>query len=790
MAYKVDKTAEECLQTVVEHFWKEDSDTRQRQVRQWKRLKLFWEGIQQIWYSETAHDWRVFDQQELYADTDQGNYDKPINIFRAYLESIIAALSVLVPPIKCFPDDADNPLDIQTAKAADKIAKLIFRHNEAQLIWLQALFIYCTEGMVALHTYTKEDESYGTYKEKQFEDYEETHEVTICTNCGFNLADKILTDQAEDEFNPEMSEMQVEFQMEPETELCPACMQLMAPETKIDNLIVTRVVGETEHPKSRQCMEVYGGLFVKIPNYARKQADIPYLIHVYETHYAVAREHYAADRPDLREKIQGNASSSGGFEPNEQFTRTNVQYRGAVPSEMVTIRNCWLRPSAFQILDEEKCNYLRKKFPNGARVVMINDVVAEYNNETLDDAWTLTYNPLSDYLLFNPLGMLLVSVQEITNDLVSLTVQTIEHGIPQTFADPSVLNFDGYAQLETTPGGIFPATPKPGAQGGIRDAFYEIKTATLSQEVLPFGQEIQSMGQLVTGALPSLFGGDIQGSKTASQYSMSRAQALQRLQNTWKMFTSWWKTGFGKVIPAYIKEMRDDERYVEMLKDGNFINCVIRKAELAGKLGSIEIESNENLPITWMQKKDVIMQLMQANNPQILQMLASPENLPLIYEAIGIDDFYIPGEDSRNKQYDEIKELLNSQPLQVPAPPPVEGEAEQAALLGEKAPEIPETIEEPSVEVGEFDNHAVEYEICVKWINSPQGQLAKVENPQGYLNVCLHARMHKVALDMEMMQQMQAQTGANPNASGKVASPKETDKEAPIMGEGDVAVNQ
>ena len=110
-------------------------------------------------------------------------------------------------------------------------------------------------------------------------------------------------------------------------------------------------------------------------------------------------------------------------------------------------------------------------------------------------------------------------------------------------------------------------------------------------------------------------------------------------------------------------------------------------------------------------------------------------------------------------------------------------------MLGEQAPQTPEFIEEPSVEVGEFDNHAVEYEICVKWINSPQGQLAKVENSQGFLNVCLHARMHKVALDMEMMQQMQAQAGPNPNASGKVASPKETDKEAPIMGEGDVATN-
>ena len=61
-----EKTAEETrienlLKDTVEYFWKEDSATRERQLRQYKRLKLLWEGFTQIWYDEVAHDWRIWD---------------------------------------------------------------------------------------------------------------------------------------------------------------------------------------------------------------------------------------------------------------------------------------------------------------------------------------------------------------------------------------------------------------------------------------------------------------------------------------------------------------------------------------------------------------------------------------------------------------------------------------------------------------------------------------------------------------------------------------------------------
>jgi hypothetical protein len=778
MAYKdYDDETQRLLKEVVCHFDAEDRQIRERQIRTWRRLKLFWEGFQKAWYSEVAHDWRIWDEVQT-DDTQQSYYDKPINVFRAYLESIIAALSVVVPPIKCYPDDADNTLDLATAKAGDKIAQLIYRHNNVTLMWVHALFIYCTEGMVAGYNYPESSEHFGMYSEEEKEETEEQHEIVSCPSCGYEMENREVNhelgelhedkqeQQLEDEFTSILQETPENY----EVEMCPACNSIVKPEVKTESFIVTRIVGVTHKPKTRIMLDCFGGLYIKVPIYARKQSDCPYLIFSYETHYANAIEKYEHlhGKFSSKEGAEKIASSTGPKDPYEQWGRLSPQYQGAYPTNNVTIRSAWLRPAAFNVLqDEDNVKKLKKQFPNGAKVTLVNDEFGDAYNERLDDSWTLTYNPLSDYLHHDPLGLLLVSIQEITNDLISLTLQTIEHGIGQTFADPGVLNFDAYRQMESVPGGIYEAIPKSGKT--LSEGFHEVKTAALSPEVQPFATQIQGLAQLVSGALPSLFGGQMQGSETASQYSMSRAQALQRLQNTWKIFTIWWKEIFGKVIPAYIQEVKEDERNVERDADGNFINTFIRKAELEGKIGQVELEANENLPLTWSQQKDIIMQLLTAANPEILAVIGSPENLPQIRQAIGLIDFFVPGEDDRNHQYDEIKLLVDSEPMPNPMDP--------------MNPELPSVDIDPMME-----NHAIEFEICRKWAISPAGQQTKQDNSAGYKNVLLHAKLHFEQIQMKMMQgpPAEGENGAAPPEKPNIAELQE----APIMGEVNVNASQ
>jgi hypothetical protein len=738
----------EQLKAVVDHFDKEDAAARERQIKVWRRLKFLWDNLEHTYYDNVAHDWRIPDSGQI---NDQEYYDKPVNVFRAYLESIIAALSITVPPVTCYPDDADNPLDITTAKAGDKIASLLFKHNKAPLLWLHALFVYCTEGMTASYSYVKADKKFGTYENPIYEDTTEQENHFTCDACGADVTESVT-----DPFVPI---------------LCPSCGATSNVTSEVKE-VTKQVLKEIQHlPKKRVCMDVFGGLYVKVPIYARKQDDCLYLIWSYETHFA----NVLAEYPDLRDKIKGG----GSYDKYEQYGRLSTQYRGEYPSNNVTVRNCWLRPAAFNVLEDEKSKKLAKEFPDGVKVVLVNDFVADAVAENLDDCWTLTYNPLSDYIYFDPLGLLLTSIQEITNDIISLTIQTMEHGIPQTFASPKVLDFKSYREQEVIPGGVYPANALAGKP--LSDGFYEVKTATLSGEVLPFANKVQELGQIVSGALPSLFGGQVSGSRTASEYSMSRAQALQRLQNTWKTLIEWWAETFFKAIPMFIENAKGDERDVQRDQIGNFINVFIRKSELEGKIGKVLVEANENLPLTWSQQKDVAMQLFELNNEKILEVIASPENLPVIRRMFGLTELHVPGEDDRTKQYEEIVQLVSSDPLTIPAQTD-----EMGNPIVDPMTQMPMQDEEiPSVEVdADVDNHAIHADICRRWLIGDAGRMCKTDNPTGYKNVLLHMKMHKDIMMQEMMAQQAQMSAAMP------AEPNNNDGAAPKGDQNESAVNE
>lgn len=739
MANELSQELKDCLKTITIYFEKEDIFVRERQLRNWKRLKFLWEGFQHIWWSETAHDWRVWDLQTEADSTDQSYYDKPINVFRAYLESIIAALSATVPPITCAPDDAENPLDISTAKAGNKITELVYKHNDAPLLWVHALFIYCTEGMITARNYSDYNEKYGTYEEDKYDKVEEEEEVKICPMCNERLSDEPLAALELDEFAPDDNDVPIKDALARGMMYCDVCSQVVNPELDKRKFIVSRLVGKINKPKARQCIKVYGGLNVKIATYASEVCQTPYLRFAEEIHWTKACEKYPQLWDDKTKSWRvGPGENSGGYDDYEKWARLSPQYGGDFPTDVVTERMYWLQPMAFNYIDdEEKRNALRRRFPDGCCVIYVNDEYVESYNAALEDEWTIGKNPLSDFLQYNPAGSLLTSVQEITNTLVSLTLQTIEHGIPQTFADPSIVDFEAYRNSEALVGGIYPTKQISGKK--IGDGFHEVKTAMLSGEVMPFGEKIQQMGQMVSGALPSLFGGDQNtGSKTAAEYSMSRQQALQRLQNTWKMLNFWWKDIFAKVIPAYIKCVKEDEKHVTKDQMGNYINVFVRKAEIQGKIGDIECEASDQLPLTWAQKKDVIEKIMQSNNEEMMAALSLPENAPLVASAIGLTDFILPDNDDRLKQLEEIHLLLQSEP--VPS----------VGMLGQ--PEL-----QPSVPVDPLlDNHAVEAEITRRWLIGEVGRQIKVDNSVGYQNVLLHLKMHmQVMAQAQMAQQQQ-----------------------------------
>jgi hypothetical protein len=122
--------------------------------------------------------------------------------------------------------------------------------------------------------------------------------------------------------------------------------------------------------------------------------------------------------------------------------------------------------------------------------------------------------------------------------------------------------------------------------------------------------------------------------------------------------------------------------------------------------------------------------------------------MALVKRLIGLEEFVIPNEESRTKQYREIAQLVGEAPV-VNRDPATGAESVVPSILPD-----------------EFaDNHAVELEICMRWFASDAGQVAKIEAPAGYANVRAHAMMHKAyVLKQQPANAPQPQAAARPGA--------------------------
>jgi hypothetical protein len=700
----------------------EERGTRDVMIAFWKKLENYWQGIQRIFWDYSLNDWRRTpedgEDEAISSLVDPTLYDKVINIYRAHGESIIAALSVKTPSVIFYPDDADVNEDVDTARAYQKIAQLITRHNGDTLLIMKALFILFNQGVVASYIYNRESSEYGTVRVPQYGD-DITHitHTLICPICNEFI----------DEFSTRGDE-QVPVQLEN----CNSCGNQVEPIDNQTQEIIPQITGYSAEAKSRTIVDVFGPLYAHMPFYARKQDNIPYIHFNFEQHNAMLRDFY----PDLIDKI---LIKGGGSKSWDRWSRSYNVNNFADSQDLSTVTLQWLRPWAFQCLgDIELAERLKKEFPDGVHCAIINgDIIAEARPENMDDHWEISVNPLSNFLHADPLGKPLAPVQEIQTEINDLKLETFEHSIPETFADPKVLDFKKYKEMDARPGQMVPAKAPQGK--GLSEAFHTVKPATLSDEISKYDADMTSKGQFVTGAFPSIFGGaNTTGSKTASEYSDSRAMALQRLSLTWKIVKAWWAKSIGKATTLYANSLVIDEKFVQKSKTSpsGFENIFIKLAELTGQIGRVEADTDEDIPINNEQIKDLFVQLFTLNNEQINEALMDPMNAPLLVRALGNPDFYIQGQGDRDKQQGEIGEILKGMPVEV----------------------------DPLI-----DNHGIHIEVLKAWLVSSSGVALKKINIQGYQMLEMHLQEH-----IQLFAQMQPPV----EDSGKEAPiPAEKDKE-------------
>ncbi len=737
---------------VTSNLEKQQKTIRQSNIMEWKQLDFYWQGLQNIFFSKSARDWRPYEEGIATGEVDLNENDigRVINVYRSYGESIIAGLSTTLPGVRFSPDNADDPNDISTAKAYGKIANLIHVHNNSTVLFVKALFTLFNQSFVALYNYYDCSPEYGTIKTPKNIVMKKEVQNSYCPNCGTNVNDAQTIDH--------------EFQGENfQSSVCSTCEQEVIPETETsieDEIFETYV----ESPKGREILEVYGPMNIQVPFYVSSLKNAPYLILETEHHISLARGLF----PHLANRIKGeNAYSS-----YERWARQPSEAFDTQETDLVTFRRVWLRPWAYYMIkDDIMRQEMQTRYPSGVYFLLLNNLFAEAVEENIDDHWTLSESPTSMYIHAAPLGRPLRDIQDMTNDMYNLTLRTVLYGIPMTFAESNAIDWDKFSESPSEPGMVYPAKVMPGQN--LDGMFHTVKTANLSREVDSFSQALDLKGQFVSGAFPSIYGGTMQRSGTYREYESSRNQALQRLSLIWKMLNVWWKDGTFKSCKEYAKHVTVDESYAKRTGEDSFVNVWIKRAELQGKIGEVEAESSDQFPISDMQRRDVMINLLSSPAQAVQQFFSSvvahPENIGSVTRLLGFGELYIPGNDQRNKQLVENLQLMVSEPIQTGQVQFDQNGQPQFDQNGQ-----PVMVQQSSVPIEEIDDDQIHAETGQAFLVSDVGQYLKDTNPAGYQNVMLHYMEHQQRAQMKAQQQMmqeQANAGGSPQPASASSQP-------------------
>ena len=786
------------LRRLVQQYSVESESTRRQEVRRIKQAHQFWRGLQYLWWNERDQNWHLPFEQKL-ADgsslEDLPRYEFVTNIYQAFGLSLVSVLSQDVPRVRFFPSSAQAEEDVAAAKAATEVAQLVERNNRVGNLIVEEAFSLWTDGKVGAYVrFVVDGQRFGFHPETEIgaREVRVGEDVYVCPDCGTEKKRGLDGDGLDEGGNRRevrrsaplddgQNRMGNETQnsetggatdgagvQDSATVNCDLCGALLTEEDFVAAETVTVPAAETRRrvPNGQEVVTMVGGLELKTPPWANEMHEYPYLQWNMEVHQARLRAAY----PHAAEKI-GAPVASGGQE-YERLARLGQSQGGPLTEggdiniNLITFQRTWLRPWAFFALDDKALrDELLELFPDGAQIAFAGDVYCESRNENMDDHWRVLHALPGDGSSGRPaLGDSLISVQERFNTLSNLQMETYEYGIPPIYADSEVLDFDALQSQTAEPGVHYPARAKPGQS--LAAGFFQPEPAEVPPDLAEHAANLMGpVSQFLTGAFPALFGGAMAGNDTASGYSMARDQAMGRIGLVWRRMKFFHADIMLLAVDCFRRNRPQDVEVTLLGAGAAFESKWIRLADLKGNLFSYP-ETDEQYPTLWSQQRAVLLQLLGNPDPQMQAVLAHPENTALIKRLIGLEEFVIPDEESRTKQYREIAQLVGEHPLvhrQDVTAAVAPDLAANAAAAGSDAGLDAEIIL-PSILPDEFaDNHAVELDICMRWFSSDAGQVAKIEAPLGYANVRAHALFHR---DYLRKQQAQAAAAAAPSAAG------------------------
>jgi hypothetical protein len=519
------------------------------------------------------------------------------------------------------------------------------------------------------------------------------------------------------------------------------------------------VSGYKEIPQGFEKMSVYGLLNLKVPPYIQSFDQAGYIQLVEDINQGAIRAAYFGMHRQIGPATAGtggdsyssvSASESDTYERVGRMRLHDAQspysgLRSAPVTTYITYKRVWMRRWYFMAHEDPNMReQLWNMFPDGAYVAFAGDQFLEARSEDIDDHWTFCAAMPSYGIYSQSIGASTLPLQKQINDAANIVAEHIDFGTaPPVFFDADFISGDALRAQKMRPATFMPVyRARGGSQRSLQELMHQPQIK-IDSNIYNYGNSLIELVQVVSGALPSLFGGQLRGNETASAYAQSRDQALGKLSLFWAVVKQHHADTMRLGVECFKKNRTGDAEAVILGKSNDFTSKYIRLADLRGNIRA-EPEADEDFPQSWAEIRSNLNEMMQANPAIAQQLWMEPANLALFKKYLGTQAITFSAESNREMQFREIDELLTSPPIPVPMINPMTGQPVIDPTTGQPAIQDYNSTVPPNVH---GEDHATHIKSIMEWVaDSDGGILAQKMNPDGFANVMAHLLEHKKAM--------------------------------------------
>ena len=719
---------------------KRDYPARLIEVCQCWQSRLFYRGFQFLAPREGG-GWLIPGESTGYGPSMQVDLSLlPTNIYAAYAQMIMSALTRVVPPTRFEAQDANDNKQITAACSAQKFVKVIARNNPLKVLQNDATrFLWCDSRYIYWSRFVRDGQKFG-WENNDAPEYVPENEPSD------EEAEQIEAQNVESE-QPEEDRETITTLEELESK------EGASPDEDSEN---EGTAEPTERvPRGQEVRTVHGKIETKIsPMSANNldEADVVQLEEEVDVSRAKGMFYWVA------KKIKGGST---GMDEGEiarlarQNTKLGMQAAYVTSdsiAEDVTIQRNWIKPHYFEhVENEDTRTSLQKKFPDGVLAVFAGEIFCYARNESMKQSLALGQAYSGDGQNRNALGTGFIPIQQRINNWLDLMNDYFVRGVPKIWHDNKAFDAEAIKNQTNVPGdrGMVKRPPNTNV-----DQLVWAEPQIQAPQALPdfVKQYIGPLGEIVTGGYPALGGGDTGSNDTAAGISQQRDQALGRLGATWHF-----------IVQAECDSMLQLVQWGAKCRNGSIAEKIpggeIIQLEVANLQGNILCfpESDENFPESWSQKQQKFLSFIAeaGKNPQLGEVIYNPANLKLMQWSVGLGEFYIKQVASLEKQQGELELLLKAAPV----PNPIKEQAKANLQKMTQAGGDPEKLQEVIAQVQampdlvstipideDMDDHEVEAFGVWMTLQGPEGRKLKRTKAKGFQNARLHYMEHIKAL--------------------------------------------